>query len=168
MSENIFKQLLKDIKAFVLDVDGVLTNGSLILLPGGELSRVMNIRDGYAIQLAIKKGFEVVILSGGKSEEVRTRLNGLGVKNIQLGCDDKLSALKNFLWENEISENEILYMGDDMLDLAAMKTAGVASCPKDASEEIKKVCHYISPFKGGEGCVRDIMEQTMKVQGKWE
>lgn len=166
--ESNYKELLKQIKCFILDVDGVLTNGSLILVPGGEMARVMNIRDGYAIQLAIKKGFEVVILSGGKSEEVRTRLKALGVNNIQLGCDDKLSALNNFIWKNELSASEILYMGDDMPDLAAMKSIGVATCPKDAAEEIKKICSYISPLRGGEGCVRDVIEQTLKVQGKWE
>ena len=166
--ESNYKALLRKIKCFVFDVDGVLTNGSLILVPGGGQARTMNIRDGYALQHAIKNGFEVLILSGGKSEEVRTRLKGLGVKNIQLGCDDKLSALKNYLWENEMSESEVLYMGDDIPDLTAMKISGVASCPGDAAEEIKKICHYISPFKGGEGCVRDVIEQTMKVQGKWD
>ena len=158
---------LKAIKCFVFDVDGVLTNGSLILVPGGEQARVMNIRDGYAIQHAVKNGFEILILSGGKSEEVRVRLNGLGVKKIHLGCDDKLSALKDFIAENNFRADEILYMGDDMPDLQAMKITGFAACPKDAAEEIKKICHYISLFKGGEGCVRDVIEQTMKAQGKW-
>ena len=168
MSEKSFKQRLKSVKAFAFDVDGVLTNGSLILVAGGEQARVMHIRDGYAIQHAVRNGFIVLILTGGKSEEVRTRLKNLGVKNIQLGCDDKLSALKDFLWQSELSEEEILYMGDDMPDLPAMKICGIASCPKDAAEEIKKISHYISPLKGGEGCVRDVIEQTMKAQGKWE
>jgi 3-deoxy-D-manno-octulosonate 8-phosphate phosphatase (KDO 8-P phosphatase) len=145
----------------------VLTNGSLILVPGGEQARVMSIRDGYAIQYAVKNDFEVLILSGGKSEEVRTRLKGLGVTNIQLGCDDKLSALIDFMSESSLVKEQILYMGDDMPDLSAMKIAGVASCPKDAAEEIKKISHYISPLNGGEGCARDVIEQVMKVQGLW-
>jgi len=163
-----YKEKLKKIKCFVLDVDGVLTNGSLILIAGGEQARVMNIRDGYAIQHAVKKGYTVLILSGGKSEEVRLRLTNLGVKNIQLGCDDKLTALKDFIRENELKEEAILYMGDDIPDLQAMKICGVAVCPKDGTEEIKRISHYISALNGGEGCVRDVIEQTLKVQGNWE
>jgi 3-deoxy-D-manno-octulosonate 8-phosphate phosphatase (KDO 8-P phosphatase) len=165
--QSNYKVLHGKIKCFVFDVDGVLTNGSLILVAGGEQARIMNIRDGYAIQHAIKKGFEVFILSGGKSEEVRTRLKGLGVKNILLGCDDKLSALIDFISETGLTKEQILYMGDDIPDLTAMKICGIACCPSDAAVEIKKICHYISPLKGGEGCVRDIIEQIMKVQGNW-
>lgn len=163
-----YKEQLRKIKCFVFDVDGVLTNGSLVLMSGGEQARVMNIRDGYAIQLAIKKGLRVLILTGGKSEEVRTRLRGLGVTDIELECTDKLSALIDYMAEYDLLKADLLYMGDDMPDLAAMKVCGVASCPNDAAPEIKTISHYISSLGGGEGCVRDVIEQTLKVQGKWE
>ena len=165
--ESNYKALLRKIKCFVFDVDGVLTNGSLILVEGGTQARTMNIRDGFAIEHAIASGFDILILSGASSHEVYARLQYLGIKNYQAGCKDKLSALKEFLWENELSENQILYMGDDIPDLAAMKICGVACCPSDACHEIKKISSYISPHRGGEGCVRDVIEQTLKVQGKW-
>ena len=163
-----YKEKLVKISCFVLDVDGVLTNGSLILAPGGEQTRVMHIRDGYAIQYALKSGYRILILSGGKSEEVRTRLKGLGVTDIEMNCDDKLNALIDYMSEYGLKKEEILYIGDDIPDLAAMKSCGMAACPADAAQEIKKICHYISPVRGGEGCVRDIIEQVLKVQGKWQ
>jgi 3-deoxy-D-manno-octulosonate 8-phosphate phosphatase (KDO 8-P phosphatase) len=163
-----YKEKLGKISCFVLDVDGVLTNGSLILVPGGEQARTMHIRDGYAIQHAIKSGYRILILSGGKSEEVRTRLKGLGVRDIEMNCDDKLNALIDYMSENDLKKEEILYIGDDMPDLPAMKTCGMAVCPHDAAQEIQKICHYISPYRGGEGCVRDVIEQALKVQGKWQ
>jgi 3-deoxy-D-manno-octulosonate 8-phosphate phosphatase (KDO 8-P phosphatase) len=163
-----YKEKLVKISCFVLDVDGVLTNGSLILVPGGEQARVMHIRDGYAVQHAIKSGYRILILSGGKSEEVRTRLRGLGVSDIEMNCDDKLNALIDYMAEHDLKKEEILYIGDDIPDLQAMKTCGMAACPADAAQEIKKICHYISPIRGGEGCVRDIIEQALKVQGKWQ
>jgi 3-deoxy-D-manno-octulosonate 8-phosphate phosphatase (KDO 8-P phosphatase) len=163
-----YKEKLVKISCFVLDVDGVLTNGSLILVPGGEQARVMHIRDGYAIQHAIKSGYRILILSGGKSEEVRTRLKGLGVTDIEMNCDDKLNALIDYMAEYNLKKEEILYIGDDIPDLQAMKSCGMAACPADAAQEIKKICHYVSPIRGGEGCVRDIIEQALKVQGKWQ
>ena len=163
-----YKEKLVKISCFALDVDGVLTNGSLILVPGGEQARVMHIRDGYAMQHAIKSGYKILILSGGKSEEVRSRLKGLGVKDVQLNCDDKLNALIDYMAEHDLKKEEVLYIGDDLPDLAVMKTCGMAACPNDAAQEIKKICHYISPFRGGEGCVRDVIEQALKVQGKWQ
>ena len=163
-----YKEKLVKISCFVLDVDGVLTNGSLILVPGGEQARVMHIRDGYAVQHAIKSGYKILILSGGKSEEVRTRLRGLGVTDIQMNCDDKLNALIDYMAEYGLKKEEILYIGDDIPDLAAMKSCGMAACPADAAQEIKKICHYVSPLRGGEGCVRDIIEQALKAQGKWQ
>ncbi len=163
-----YKEKLVKISCFILDVDGVLTNGKLILVPGGEQARVMHIRDGYAVQHALKSGYKVLILSGGKSEEVRSRLKGLGVRDIEMNCDDKLNALIDYMAEHDLKKEEILYIGDDIPDLQAMKTCGLAACPNDAAEEIKKICHYISPIRGGEGCVRDIIEQALKVQGKWQ
>ncbi|MCX6275924.1 MAG: HAD-IIIA family hydrolase [Bacteroidetes bacterium] len=162
-----FKQKLHNISCFVFDVDGVLTDGSLILLQTGEQARTMNIRDGYALQLAVKKGYRIVIISGGKSEAVKTRLNGLGIEDVFLGIEDKISTLKNVISKNNLVTENILYMGDDLPDIAPMKLCGIASCPADAATEIKEISIYVSDKKGGEGCVRDVIEQTMRLHGKW-
>jgi 3-deoxy-D-manno-octulosonate 8-phosphate phosphatase (KDO 8-P phosphatase) len=167
MQKN-FKQLLNDVSTFAFDVDGVLTDGSLILMPDGEQVRTMNIRDGYAIQLAVKKGYKVVIISGGKSEAVRTRLTKLGVKDIYLGIQDKADTLDEFLLTYNIKPENVLYMGDDMPDYEVMKKVGIRTCPNDAVSEIRSMCIYVSDKKGGKGCARDIIEQVLKVQGKWE
>ena len=166
MQKN-FKQLLNNVTAFVFDVDGVLTDGSLILMPTGEQVRTMNIKDGYAIQLAVGKGYQLAIISGGKSESVRTRLTGLGVKNIYLGVKDKAEAFDEFLLTHKLNPENVLYMGDDMPDLEVMRRTGVAVCPSDAVNEIRSICVYVSDKKGGEGCVRDVIEQVMRVQQKW-
>jgi len=165
MKEN-FKQLLTNIRCFILDVDGVLTNGTLIVMPG-ELHRIMYIRDGYALKAAIDSGFEVVVISGGKSESVRTRLSNLGVKHIFLGVEDKVGKMNEIMKLNNLKKEEILYMGDDLPDFAVMKLVGIPCCPADAVPEIKELSLYVSPFKGGEGCVRDIIEQVMRIQKKW-
>lgn len=167
MADN-FKQLLKNIKAIVLDVDGVLTDGSVVLMPDGEQVRTMNIKDGYALQLAVKKGIKVAIITGGKSESVKTRLNGLGITDVYLGINDKEDAVLDFISSYDLKLAEVMYMGDDMPDYLPMKKVGIAACPADAVQEIKQICIYQSQKKGGEGCVRDIIEQVMKVQGKWE
>jgi 3-deoxy-D-manno-octulosonate 8-phosphate phosphatase (KDO 8-P phosphatase) len=163
-----FKQKLRSISCFVFDVDGVLTDGSLILLPGGEQVRTMNIRDGFAMQLAVKKGFHIVVISGGKSEAVKTRLNGLGVTDVFLGVDEKINKLNDMMSKYNLKAENILYMGDDIPDLATMKMCGIAACPADAVPEIKDICIYVSDKNGGNGCVRDIIEQTMRLHGQWE
>lgn len=163
-----FKQLLRTVKAVVLDVDGVLTDGSLVLTPDGEQVRTMNIKDGYALQLAVKKGIKIAVITGGKSDSVKKRLNGLGIFDVYLGSSDKEDSLNEFLSIYELSAAEILYMGDDMPDYAVMKKVGIATCPADAVPEIKALCIYQSQKNGGEGCVRDILEQILKAQGKWE
>jgi len=162
-----FKTRLTRVKAFIFDVDGVLTDGSVTLMPDGEQVRVMNIKDGYALQLAVKKGYKVAIISGGRSEMVRKRLNGLGITDVYLGISDKTDTYKEFIEVNGISPDEVLYMGDDMPDYEVMKRVGVPTCPKDAVHEIKDLCMYVSQQKGGKGAVRDVIEQVMKVQGKW-
>lgn len=162
-----FKQKLRHITCFVFDVDGVLTDGSLILLPTGDQVRTMNIRDGYALQLAVKKGYRVVIISGGKSDAVKTRLNGLGITDIFLGVDDKDVKLKEIMLSAGLDGKTILYMGDDIPDIPAMKLCGIISCPADAAPEIKELSIYVSEKNGGNGCVRDVIEQTMRLHGKW-
>ncbi|MCK5781783.1 MAG: HAD hydrolase family protein [Flavobacteriales bacterium] len=162
-----YKEILPNISTFIFDVDGVLTDGSVTLLPDGSQIRKMSTRDGYALQLAVKKGFNIIIISGGKNEQVRTRLEGLGLKMIYLGVSDKVDKLEDILIENDLTRDEIIYMGDDMPDYEIMQEIGLATCPKDACSDIRSISDYISPFNGGYGCVRDIIEQTMKVQKKW-
>jgi len=158
---------MNHIKAFVFDVDGVLTDGTVLVMTNGEQLRRMSMKDGYSLKKAIEGGFRVGIISGGKNEGVRKRLNGLGLQDIHLACSDKLDKLDDLLIEWELSLEEVLYMGDDMPDYEVMTKVGLASCPADASPDIKAICDYVSPRKGGEGCVRDVIEQTMKVQEKW-
>ena len=159
--------LLKNIKLFVFDVDGVLTDGSIILLDNGEQARQMNIKDGYALQLAVKHGYEILIISGGSSNAVKIRLQKLGIQHISLGVVDKKELLLNFLSLHNFNKEEVLYMGDDVPDLLPMKEAGVACAPADAVNEIKSIAHYISPALGGKGCVRDVIEKVLKLNAHW-
>lgn len=163
-----FKTKLTKVKTLVFDIDGVLTDGSIAILPTGEQVRTMHTKDGYAMQLAIKKGFEIVIISGGKSSEPsRKRLNGLGVTEVYLGVEDKVDVLMEYKEIHDIDLEETLYMGDDIPDYDVLKLVGVPTCPNDAVAEIKDLCIYISHIKGGHGCVRDVIEQVMRAQGKW-
>ena len=162
-----FKTRLSSVKAFIFDVDGVLTDGSVTLMPDGEQVRVMNIKDGYALQLAIKKGFKIAVITGGKSEMVKKRLNGLGIADVYLGISEKMEAYNEFIATYSIDPSEILYMGDDMPDYEVMKRVGVPTCPQDSAPEIKSISIYISHVSGGKGAVRDVIEQVMKAQGKW-
>jgi 3-deoxy-D-manno-octulosonate 8-phosphate phosphatase (KDO 8-P phosphatase) len=166
MTQN-FKTKLKNVKTFIFDVDGVLTDNTVTLLPDGEQIRSMNIKDGFAMQLAIKKGYKMAIISGGKSEMVRKRLNGLGIIDVYLGSSDKMEQFNEYILTYDIKPEEILYMGDDVPDYEVMKRIGVPTCPNDAVQEIKGISIYVSDKKGGEGCVRDVIEQVMKVQGNW-
>jgi 3-deoxy-D-manno-octulosonate 8-phosphate phosphatase (KDO 8-P phosphatase) len=150
----MFLEKLKHIKAIILDVDGVLTNGMLILTESGEQLRQFNIKDGYALQLAVKKGLKLAALSGARSKGVEYRLKGLGIEDVFLGLDSKIEVYNKYLLENDLSPEQVLFVGDDMPDLQVMKLAGLAVCPADAIEEIKAISHYISPKNGGEGCVR--------------
>lgn len=157
----------KPIKAFVFDVDGVLTDGSLQLLGNGELSRKMNIKDGYALQRAVKKGYLVAVISGGGSSNVVKRLEGLGIEDIFTKVEDKKEKLEDYLLLNELNAETVLYMGDDIPDHDAMIMAGLPVCPEDATPEIKNICKYISPYKGGHGCVRDVIEKVLKLNEDW-
>jgi 3-deoxy-D-manno-octulosonate 8-phosphate phosphatase (KDO 8-P phosphatase) len=162
-----FKELLNQVKAMAFDVDGVLTDGNIILMPNGELVRTMNMKDGVIMKLAVKSGYHVAIITGGNSMAVKQRLNRLGISNVYLKTHDKLEALKEFVSMYDIKMEEVLYMGDDLIDYEVMSKVGVPVCPKDAATEIKEISLYISDKDGGKGCVRDIIEQVMKVQGKW-
>ena len=162
-----YKALLTSIQAFIFDYDGVLTDGSVILMAEGEPLRTANVRDGYALQLAIKKGYLVAIISGGRSRSITNRFSMLRITDVFLGIEDKSSVLRSYMEQKSLGTEQVLYMGDDIPDFHAMQLAGVAACPGDAAEEIKAISHYISPRNGGKGCVRDIIEQVLRVQGKW-
>lgn len=166
MTKN-YKAQLKNINTFCFDVDGVFTNNIVILAQDGEQLRTANVRDGYAVQLAVKKGLRIAIISGGKGDAIRKRFEGLGVTEIYLGSSNKIEVLKAFLSKHNLTPDEICYMGDDIPDYTVMTHAGLACCPADATPEVKSVAHYISPYNGGEGCVRDILEQALKVKGLW-
>jgi 3-deoxy-D-manno-octulosonate 8-phosphate phosphatase (KDO 8-P phosphatase) len=155
------------IKCFGFDIDGVLTDGSVILMPGGEQVRVMNIKDGYALQLAVKKGFFVFIISGGRSEEARKRLQLLGIEHIYLGASNKIDVFEEILITHGIKAEEVLYMGDDIPDYEVLNSVGLSACPADAASEIRMMCNYVSPIPGGKGAVRDVIEKTMKAQNVW-
>ncbi|MFD2561052.1 KdsC family phosphatase [Aquimarina rubra] len=165
--EKSYKEYLQHITTFIFDVDGVLTDGTVIINTDGELLRTMNIKDGYALKTAVQQGFNVCIISGGKNEGVRKRLEGLEIKDVYLGAHHKVDQLNEYMDKNGIKIENVLYMGDDIPDLPVMKMVGLPTCPQDAVAEIKEVSKYVSFKKGGKGCVRDVIEQVLKVQGKW-
>lgn len=157
----------KRIRTFVFDVDGVLTDGSLLIPDDGQMIRRMNIKDGYALQLAFKQGYRLAVISGGKSEAVRERLNRLGMKDVFLNVHDKKEKLLSYAAEYGLPLEELLFMGDDIPDYTVMKIAGLACAPADAAAEIKQVAHYISSLPGGAGCVRDVIEKVLKLNSNW-
>jgi 3-deoxy-D-manno-octulosonate 8-phosphate phosphatase (KDO 8-P phosphatase) len=162
-----YKELLKNINTFVFDYDGVLSDGSIITLDDGEAYRTTNVKDGYALQLARKKGYRVVVISGAKAECMIHRLKALQITDVFLGIENKLETFRVYLNQHGIENSQVLFMGDDIPDYELMLAAGLSTCPADAAEEIKTVARYISHFGGGKGCVRDVIEQVLKVQGKW-
>lgn len=162
-----YKQLLSHVRTFIFDVDGVMTSGNVLLTPDGDMLRIMNVKDGYAIQLAVRKGYRIVIITGGNSSSVHSRFAGLGVEEIHMGIGNKLEVFERFIAESGINPEHILYMGDDIPDYKPMTLVGVPACPADAAEEIKAISRYISINRGGEGCVRDVIEQVMKIHGTW-
>jgi len=163
----MFLTALKNIKYIFLDVDGVLTNGHILVTESGEQLRTFNIKDGYAIQYAIKSGLHVFIITGGKSLGVQKRFEALGVKEVHLGIADKITLFEQLRDKYNFQDHECLFIGDDMPDLPCMRKTGVAVCPADAAEEIKAISHYVSTRPGGEGVVREIIEKIMKLQGLW-
>lgn len=164
---GFFKEELKKVKAFVFDVDGVFSNSSLFLASDGELLRSMNVKDGYSLYYLTKLEFPVGIISGGKSESVRMRFKDLGVMDVYLDSVNKLKDLNDFISKYNLNPEDILFMGDDIPDYEIMTKVGLPTCPKDAAEEIKSVSKYISDKDGGQGCVRDVIEQVLRAQGKW-
>ncbi|MFL1896261.1 KdsC family phosphatase [Aquimarina sp. 2-A2] len=165
--EKSYKEYLQHITTFIFDVDGVLTNGNVVVHTDGQLLRTMNIKDGYALKTAVQNGFNVCVISGGTNEGVRQRLRGLGITDIYLGAHHKVDQLDEYMDIYNIKAENVLYMGDDIPDLPVMEMIGLPTCPQDAVPEIKAISKYVSNKKGGKGCVRDVIEQVLKVQGKW-
>lgn len=162
-----FKEDLMKVKAFAFDIDGVLSSQTIPMHVSGVPMRTANIKDGFAIQLAVKLGYPVAIISGGNTEAVLKRYNGLGVEDVYLGVSDKWPVFEEWIAKRGISADEVLYMGDDLPDYPVMKRVGVPTCPADAVEEIKSLCKYISDRKGGDAAGRDVIEQVLRAHGKW-
>ena len=162
-----YKTKLKNIKAFVFDVDGVFTDGSVYLLPGGNMCRVMNVLDGYAVVKALKNNYLIGVITGGNDEEVRHRINYLGSKDYYAKAPNNAIDFEDFKSKYDLKNEEILTMGDDLPDMNIMKISGISACPKNAVPEVKEISEYISPIEGGKGAVRDVIEQVMKIQEKW-
>ncbi len=165
--EKSYKEYLSNITTFVFDVDGVFTDGSFLIMTNGEMLRKMNVKDGYALKTALTKGYNICIISGGTNEGVRTRLKNLGVTDIYLGAHNKIDQLNDYFKGKNIKAENVLYMGDDLPDIPPMKMIGLPTCPQDAVQEVKSISKYISHKKGGEGCVRDVIEQVLKVRNDW-
>lgn len=165
--EVMFLQKLKEITTFVFDVDGVLTDGSVQVTDNGQSLRTFNIKDGYAMQLAVKKGYNLCIISGGDGIAMARRFHNLGIKDVFLAAGDKVALFNHYIQDKKINASTVLYMGDDIPDFKVMQLVGLATCPADAVNEIKNISHFISPYCGGKTAVRDIIEKVMKVQGKW-
>jgi len=162
-----FKEDLVRVKAFIFDIDGVLSLQTITLNSFGVPNRTVNLRDGYALQLAVKKGYRIGVISGSSSKEYQKRLKLLGVKDIYLNSRSKLDHFNNFLEKYNLNKSDVLFMGDDIPDFEVMKVVGVPVCPSDADSEIKQVSSYISDKKGGEGCVRDVIEQVLRLNNDW-
>ena len=162
-----FKEDLVRVKAFIFDIDGVLSLQTISLNSFGVPNRTVNLRDGYALQLAVKKGYHIGIISGSNSREYQKRLRGLGVNDIYLKSRSKLDTFNTFLKKHNLDKSDVLFMGDDIPDFEVMKITGITVCPSDADSEIRQVSSYISDKKGGEGCVRDVIEQVLRLHNNW-
>ena len=165
--EKNYKELLNKITTFVFDVDGVLTDGTIQINSQGELFRTMHTKDGFALKTAMDCGYNICIISGGSNEGVRLRLEGLGIKDIHLGAHHKTEIVEKYLKQKNLTKEEVLYMGDDLPDFKVMQIVGFPCAPQDAVQEIKSLGKYVSHKNGGKGCVRDVIEQVLKVQGNW-
>lgn len=162
-----FKEDIARVEAFVFDVDGVMTDGGIIPTPDGDFIRRYNAKDGYAIAYAIREGYKICIISGGRGEMLRRRLEMLGVERMYLNCMDKIAAIKEFMADNNLAAENVIYMGDDIPDLECMRLVGIPVCPADACMEVIEASRYVSEYDGGKGAVRDIVEQVLRAQQRW-
>ena len=156
------------VETFIFDVDGVFTNNEVLLLEDGKVLRKMNMRDGLAVKMAIAQGFRIAIISGGKSEGLKLRFRDLGITDIHLGVEDKLEVFDELIDTYDLDPGKVLYMGDDLTDYPVLRRVGLPSCPSNAVSEVMDIAQYVSPFVGGAGCVRDVIEKAMRLQGKWQ
>ena len=163
-----FKQRLNRIRCILFDIVGVVTDGKIIVMESGEVLRNMNSKDGYALHLAVQKGYRMGVISGGNNVGIKQLLARTGITDVFINAHDKLQVYEDYIKQHGIVEEEVLFVGDDLPDHGIMSRVGLAVCPNDAAVEIKAVSHYVSPKRGGEGCMRDILEQVMRVQGNWE
>ncbi len=162
-----WKSKLKNIKVFIFDIDGVITDGKVYVMPGNQLARTINTKDGMALKHAVQKGYKIAFISGGNSESIKDRLAYLGITDVFLKQDDKLPVFERYLRENGIEAEETLYMGDDIFDIPVLQKAGLACAPSDAAAEVLQVAEFVSSKKGGEGAVREIIEQVLRARGDW-
>ena len=162
-----FKEDIARVEAFVFDVDGVMTDGGIIPTPDGDFIRRYNAKDGYAIAAAIREGFKVCVISGGRGRMLENRMTMLGVTRMYLNCMDKVAAIEEFIADYDLHAEDVIYMGDDIPDLECMRKVGIPVCPADAAMEVVEASRYVSEFNGGYGAVRDIVEQVMRSQNKW-
>jgi 3-deoxy-D-manno-octulosonate 8-phosphate phosphatase (KDO 8-P phosphatase) len=160
-------EAFKTVHTFIFDIDGVMTNNEILVTEQGELLRTMNVRDGLALKLAVQNGLRVAIITGGKSQGVVKRLQGLGIQDIFVGHSEKLEVFQKYVQDNELDPEGILYMGDDLPDYPVMRRVGIAACPKDAVPELLPIANYISPYEGGKGCVRDVIEKVLRLRDLW-
>lgn len=158
---------LTKIKAIIFDVDGVLSKQTVQMSENGDPLRTVNIRDGYAIQLAVKLGLKICIITGAKTQNIKKRYEGLGVTDIYLASSVKIKDYEDYIWRNRLKDEEVMYMGDDIPDIEILRRVGCPVCPKDAAPDVCNVCGYISSVNGGEGCARDVIEQVLRARGRW-
>lgn len=164
----MYHKMLNEITTFILDVDGVMTNGQVLVTDEGKMLRSFNIKDGFAMQLAVKLGYKICIISGGNSSGVIKRLEGLGIKDIYMKVHEKLPVFKSYISDKNLKADEIAYMGDDLPDYNLIKQVGLKCCPADASHDIQEICDFVSSYPGGGGCVRELIEKVLRAQGKWD
>jgi 3-deoxy-D-manno-octulosonate 8-phosphate phosphatase (KDO 8-P phosphatase) len=157
----------KKITSFIFDIDGVLTDGTILIMDNGLQARRMHIKDGFALQMAAKNGYHILVISGGNSPQVTNRLQKLGITDVHMSVLDKKMLITDYMQKNNLVTEQVLYMGDDLPDLPAMASVGLSCCPADAVNEVREVAQYISPISGGFGCVRDVIEKVLKLNDHW-
>ncbi len=162
-----FKEILKGIDTLIFDIDGVLSSSKLVVMENGELFRTTNVKDGYVLKYALRKGIKVFIISGGLNKDIQKRFQKLGIEHVAIACSNKIDELNKILKQHKINKENVLYMGDDIPDYQIMKMVGLPCCPADAASEIKEISLYVSDKNGGDGCVRDIVEQVLRAKGDW-
>tara|TARA_B100000575_G_scaffold291812_1_gene298607 strand:- start:2263 stop:2793 length:531 start_codon:yes stop_codon:yes gene_type:complete len=168
MIKKNYKTYLNKIKTFIFDVDGVLTDGKVLITSEGEVYRAFDTKDGFALKCALMQGFKIAIITGGNNEGIKQRFKEFGICDIYMGSLNKIDAYKDFMNNYSLKPEEILYVGDDIPDIPVMKKVGISCCPSDAVPDVKEIVDYVSHKKGGEGCVREIIEQVLRVQDKWK